>query len=142
MTHLLDTDHLSILQRRGGTDYAVLVMNMSNHQDSDIGVSVVSLHELALGCNALINNFRVPSDVLLGYELFASAVDYFRRFEVLPFDAPAQTVFDQLKAAKVRVGTMDLRIAAIALSRNLTVVTRNARDFGQVPNLKIEDWTH
>jgi tRNA(fMet)-specific endonuclease VapC len=72
VTHLLDTDHISILQRRGSADYAVLVANLSNHQDADIGVSVVSLHEQALGCNALINNFRSPADVLLGYELLAN----------------------------------------------------------------------
>jgi tRNA(fMet)-specific endonuclease VapC len=49
--------------------------------------------------------------------------------------------FDQLKSAKIRIGTMDLRIAAIALSRNLTVLTRNLSDFGKVPGLRIEDWT-
>ena len=34
----------------------------------------------------------------------------------------------------------DLRIASITLSKNALVVTRNYRDFSQIPNLKIENW--
>lgn len=140
MTHLLDTDHLTILQRRSGPEYAALLGNMSRHPD-DVGISVISIHEQARGALARINRARTAADVVHGYtHLFALVEDY-RQLLLVPFDAAAAAVFDQLKAQKVRISTMDLRIAAIALSRNLVVVTRNARDFGQVPGLPTEDWT-
>jgi tRNA(fMet)-specific endonuclease VapC len=60
---------------------------------------------------------------------------------VLPFDAAASAVFSGLTALRGKVGTMDLRIASIALSRGLIVPTRNTRDFTKVPGLVTEDWT-
>ena len=39
------------------------------------------------------------------------------------------------------MGKMDLRIASIALSKGLTVMTRNLVDFEQIPGLNVEDWT-
>ena len=61
--------------------------------------------------------------------------------QVVGFDATVVREFDNLRAKKVRIATMDLRIAAIALSQGMTVLTRNVRDFNQVPGLKVEDWT-
>jgi len=66
------------------------------------------------------------------------------RFDVLPFDLAAAE-----QAAKARthlerqgtpIGPVDTMIAGIALSQNLTVVTRNTREFERVPGLRVENW--
>lgn len=59
----------------------------------------------------------------------------------MAFDAPAAAVFDGLRAQRVRIATMDLRIASIALSRGLILLTRNVSDFSKVPGLVTENWT-
>lgn len=141
MTHLLDTDHVSILEQQTGPDYAALVARLNLHTGSDVGVSVVSFHEQALGCHSLIQRATKPADLVRGYRLLFRVIDEFRHFPLVPFDHPAAVELDALKARKVRSGSMDLRIAAIALSHGLVLVTRNTRDFGQVPGLQTEDWT-
>jgi tRNA(fMet)-specific endonuclease VapC len=79
--------------------------------------------------------------VLHGYALFQQLLTDYGNAQVLPFDAAAADAFVALRAQKIRVATMDLRIAAIALTRNLTVLTSNVSDFRQVPGLNVEDWT-
>ena len=61
--------------------------------------------------------------------------------KVLPFNASAAIQFDALKKAKINIGAQDLKIAAIALANNATVLTRNIRHFEKIPELKFEDWT-
>ena len=76
-----------------------------------------------------------------GYHMFEQMLSEFLRLNILSFDDAAARVFDGLKAQKLRVSTMDLRIAAVALSLNFTVVTRNTIHFERVPGLRVEDWT-
>ena len=63
---------------------------------------------------------------------------------VLPFDASAARRYGEVRAELERRGTplgdADLRIAAIALARGLTVVTGNVRHFQRVPGLPVENW--
>jgi tRNA(fMet)-specific endonuclease VapC len=94
-----------------------------------------------LGAHDRINQARTPDELVRGYDLLFQVTDLYRRFPLVPFDAAAAAVFNGLKAQKVRVKTMDLRIAAVALAHGLVLVTRNVRDFGKVPGLQTEDWT-
>ena len=63
---------------------------------------------------------------------------------IVPFDESAATVYGplraQLEAEGERLDEPDLRIASIALSRELTLVTGNVRHFSRVPGLDVEDW--
>ncbi len=65
---------------------------------------------------------------------------------VLPFDERAAKTYGRLRAELEQAGTPlsepDMRIAAIALTNELTLVTGNVRHFSRVPELAIEDWLH
>jgi tRNA(fMet)-specific endonuclease VapC len=63
------------------------------------------------------------------------------KIEVLEFDARAAAEFQRLRRLRLKVGVMDMKIAAIALAHDATVLTRNLKDFSRVPGLRVEDWT-
>jgi len=60
---------------------------------------------------------------------------------VLGFDEAAATEFQRLHRRRLRMGTMDLKIAAIVLSHDATLLSRNLSDFNQIPELHVEDCT-
>lgn len=138
---LLDTDHLGIIQRRTAPEHRNLAHRMRQHPTEDFFVSVVSFHEQVNGWNAYIRRARGVEALVRGYAMFQEILADFVRMNVLPFDSQAAETFAELRRSGVRVGTMDLRIASIALVRDLTVLTRNTVDFDRIPDLRVEDWT-
>lgn len=141
MKFLLDTDHISVLQRQSGAEYVTLAARLASQQPGDFAFSVVSFHEQALGCHTYLSRARTSADVAHGYSMLGRMLRDFAVAVVLPFDAAAAGTLDSLRGQRVRLATMDLRIAAITLSRGLVLLTRNIRDFGRVPGLITEDWT-
>ena len=64
-----------------------------------------------------------------------------RYIPVIKFDEKAGEAFKDLKKQKIKVGTMDLKIASIAISQKTLLISRNLSDYEQIPNLRVEDWT-
>jgi tRNA(fMet)-specific endonuclease VapC len=105
-----------------------------NHTVGDIGISVVTLAELEYGVSASGR----PAKNREALDQFVSPL------EVAPFDRDATAAYGRLRAALEKkglmIGSMDLLIAAHAVSLDVRLVTHNSREFGRVPGLKIEDW--
>jgi tRNA(fMet)-specific endonuclease VapC len=117
------------------------MVRMGQHSPIDFALSVVSFHEQILGAHNFINRARTSADVIRGYALLSETLQSFATAPILSLDAGAIAIFDELRGKRVRVSTMDLRIAAIALSHNLVLLTRNVSDFSKVPDLVTQDWT-
>lgn len=61
-------------------------------------------------------------------------------FALLPYTAAAHAQVQAWQSAKIRVGTNDMRIAAICVVHGAKLVTRNVSDYAQLPGLTFEEW--
>ena len=141
MLAVLDTDHLSIMQERNQPDWDRLQSRLAQQPADEIAFSIVSFQEQAQGWLSWINSSKKGHQVVKGYTRLLDLITKFRQVTVLPFDLPSQQRFEHLSTLRLRIGTLDLRIAAIALANQATLLSRNSRDFSKVPGLRVEDWT-
>ncbi len=140
MTRLiLDTDHVSLILR-GDTR---LQPQVNRHAEAC--TTVITIQEIFNGWMTRINQAKPTDDFVELYTRLTRCIEYLKRTEILNFDQDADRCFrlllqqnSSLRKARLQ---RDMRIAAIALSQGATVVTRNQRDFGQVPGLQIVDWS-
>lgn len=133
-----DTDHLSALASERSASVQLLA-KLANSGES-VATTVVSVEEHVRGWLARIARARTSDAAVVAYAKFQRAVEDLGRGKILPFDRAAALQFEQLRLRKLGVGTADLRIAAIALSTGDLLLSRNLRDFQQVPSLRVEDW--
>jgi tRNA(fMet)-specific endonuclease VapC len=137
---ILDTDNLSLFLQ----GHPAVVNKFAAKNSSEVVITIVTAEEQIWGRLSAIRKATQASDaekLVRTYRKFHEALDDLLRFTILDFTEVANLQYQELRRQKIRVGTQDLRIAAIALSVNATVVTRNQRDFRQVTGLQLEDWT-
>jgi tRNA(fMet)-specific endonuclease VapC len=138
---ILDTDHVSLLERADQPIGAQLHARLLPLLPEDYATTIISYEEQCRGWLRVLAEARSVSDQVDAYRRLLRQLNGYCKINVLPFDELAAIEFQRLKKAKIRIGTMDLKNAAIALSIDATLLTRNLRDFIKVPGLKIEDWT-
>jgi tRNA(fMet)-specific endonuclease VapC len=135
---VLDTNHFteftdaSVLGRR-------LLRRMEKHQP-EVFTCIVAVEETTRGWLALLHQRKPGRDQLACYAMFQRSIETLVKLPVLPFDAEAANHFHKLKSTHRRLGSMDLKIAAICLAHDATLLTRNISDFAQIQDLRVENW--
>ena len=138
MFAVLDTNHFSELVR-DSPRVAVLQRNVAERK-ADVFVTVITAQESFEGWFALINRERAVLDQTKAYAQFLRSIETVVKFTILPFDPDSARIFQRLRDDGIRIGTMDLKIAAICLAHDATLLTRNRVDFDKVPGLRVENW--
>ena len=137
---VLDTDHLSLLDHESGDSARQLAARLSTVASDGIATTIVNVEEQMRGWLAYLARARTVTDQIAAYRRLARYLGRYTRVTILDFDAAAGIEFQRLRKTYRRVGAMDLKIAAVVLARDATLLTRNLSDFRQIGNLKVEDW--
>lgn len=138
---LIDTDHISHLQYPDSERGRRLIGRLEALPESEgVGVAIVTIEEQMRGWLAVIARERTATRQVVGYRELARLFAFYQEFEIAPFDEAAAHRFDDLRGQRLRLGTMDLKIAAIALTRTALLLSANRRDFERVPGLRVETW--
>ena len=134
---VLDTDILTLFQR----NHVTVVARINEHAADAIAISVVTVEEQLSGSYAQLRKAKVPEKLAWAYRRLAANVRFLARVAILDFEEAALERYEQFKRLRLKVGKMDLQIAATALQYGGTLVTRNLRDFRAVPGLTCENWS-
>ncbi|MCB2170731.1 MAG: type II toxin-antitoxin system VapC family toxin [Deltaproteobacteria bacterium] len=101
---------------------------------SQIGISSIALSELLYG----VSKSSKPEQNQMALCQFVAPL------EILPYGDDAAQYYGTLRAylenKGTPIGSLDMLIAAHALSIDCTLVTNNEKEFSRIPNLKIENW--
>ena len=102
---------------------------------------MITVEEQLSGWYTLVRRAKGAEQLSHAYQRLADTVNLLGCFRILSFTEQAIERFTYLKGLKIGVKHADLRIAAIALEHGGTLVTRNTRDFQNIPDLSIADWS-
>jgi tRNA(fMet)-specific endonuclease VapC len=138
---LLDTDHTTFLKYPESERGRRLIGRMEAMSPTEVfGVAIITVEERMRGWLAVIAKERSPTRQVFGYRELGLLFDFYRDFEIVPFDDAAARRFEELGRQKLRLGTMDRKIAATALVNNALLLSANRIDFQKVPGLRVENW--
>jgi tRNA(fMet)-specific endonuclease VapC len=136
---LLDTDHLSVFTDERDPRHGLLNAHMEAAAEP-VACTIVSVEEVLRGWLAIIHRLRDVHRQVPAYSRLRQLFDVLSDWELVPSDERAADRFASLRRKHIRIGTMDLKIASIALVNSALLVTANLRDYSVVPSLRCENW--
>jgi tRNA(fMet)-specific endonuclease VapC len=137
---VLDTDHVTVLRYTDHPKCATLRARLESSSDQHLVTTVISVEEQMRGWLAQINRRKDVHDQVPVYDRLMSLFAFFRQWEIMPFDDGAADEFASLRKQRIRLGTLDLKIASITLVHGGLLLSANLRDFRRVPGLRMESW--
>lgn len=138
--YILDTDHLSLIQRNGQEGKQILA-RLAILNNPEVAVTIITYEEQVRGRLSFLSKARNIDQQILAYEGLEQLVLDYQSIVIVPFNRIAILEHQRLRKSYPRLGNMDLKIAAITLTNKAILITRNESDFRQISELQIEDWS-
>jgi len=127
---MLDTDMVSLVVRRNPS----VIQNLIKHEEDEICISAITYAEIYYGL------VKKGSD-----RLFSEVTEILGKISIIDFDNTQSELYGKIRAEQEKtgmiLGSMDMFIAAAAMSQDAILVSHNTRHFSRVKGLKIEDWS-
>jgi len=129
--YLLDTNICIYIIKKKPVD---VLRTLKTKSRKDIYISSITIAELEYGVAK--SQFPERNKIAL--------IEFLSIFNILPFDDTDAVNFGitktNLEKGGKTVGSMDLLIAAQAITKRLILVTNNTKEFERVEGLKMENW--
>lgn len=136
---VLDTDHVSVLQRPSAA--ADELRSRLQACGDSVFATVITLEEQSRSWITALGRWLSDlSKQVTVYDRIEEMFSFFAGWRILRFSPAAAEEFKRLRKTCPRIGRSDLKIAAIVIVENGTLLTANTRDFERVPNLQFENW--
>lgn len=134
---VLDTDTLTLLIAEHAR-----VAERYHRETGEVVLAIISRIEVLQGRFATLLKAADGAELQRGQQRLDRAERDLLSFRILPITAAVAAEFDRLRPNKKlkKIGRGDLLIAAVTLANRATLVSRNLKDFRQVPGLQVENW--
>jgi tRNA(fMet)-specific endonuclease VapC len=138
MKYLLDTDTFSLTQY----GHVKMLAALTKYLSIDIAICSITIQEQIQGWLSRLNQLKDNDKISDWHSQFVERLlPFWSYFGVIPVSNAVLTHYETLKKMRLNVSTNDLKIAAVAIVHQLTLITRNLRDFNRVPGVIAIDWT-
>jgi tRNA(fMet)-specific endonuclease VapC len=117
-----------------------LRFRLSSLRKDKLATTIITFEEQMRGWLSWLAQARSVEQQVERYRRLKRMLTSYHDVIILDFDEKAAGELQRRQKQRVRIGTMDLKIAALALANNATLLSRNLKDFRKVPDLKVEDW--